>query len=606
MPNIWIYLVKANIALVLFYLGYRYGLRRLTFYTLNRGYLLVGIVVSATFPLINLRELLGSRRSIAVVPYTPDWNLVRSYVVAPASVSLWDVLTCVFWGGVTVMAIRFILQLLSIARIHLRSTDEIIFHQHVRRMEDHLNPFSFFGHIYVNPVLHPPDQLKNVIAHEQVHARGLHSIDILLAEIHKVFYWFNPGAWLMKRAVAENLEFITDRRILSLGVDRRRYQYSLLKAGCAAPGAAMVNHFNLSHLRKRIVMMNRARSTRVQLLRYLLLLPLIGAGALLTSARRGVESNTVLSAAPAAMALEWSGLPRPGAPADTTPLAPKPVPDERMTHADTQRILLTSRKSVRIVAPGEAPGARDSAPKPRYPGALYIVDGKLRDSAYMALQVPPEDISSISVVKGNAATAIYGSRGTAGVVVVRTKKAAVGTVGLALWQKPAPLYIVDHEIVGSSYVARYLKPGAILNMTMLKGKDAVDLFGAKGKNGVIMIESRAGRVSSGGPEAKVSGRLRSPALPPASRGVAAGSARDRMPETGYTPVNDNVPLYKRLLIVDGRIVDTGYLSRLKPGQIRSLTVLKDQHAVDRFGDKGKNGAIIIETKKDRDTTANKS
>ena len=494
MPEIWIYLMKANIALVLFYLGYRYGLRRLTFYTLNRYFLLLGIVVSAIFPLLNFRELLGSRQSVAVVQYAPDWSLVRSYVAAPASISLWEIMTCVFWGGVAVMAIRFLLQLLSVARIHLRSTDAVIFHQRVRRVEDRLNPFSFFGNIYVNPVLHPEGQLQDVIAHEQVHVRGRHSWDILVAEIQKIFYWFNPGAWLMKRAVVENLEFITDRRILSLGVDRRRYQYSLLKVGCTASGVTIVNHFNLSHLRKRIIMMNRTRSARVQLLRYLLLLPLIAAGALLISARRGAERGAVPSPASAAMTPDRSGLPDAAvsvapALADTTPLAAKPVQAKHAARSDTQRVVYTPPRVVRFTPPAKI-RTRDSARKPLHPGALYLVDGKPQDSAYLALTVPPGDIRSVSVLKGDVAKALYGSRGAAGVVLVRTSKAPVHTLGYVFEPRPAPVYIVDHEIVSSDYLDRQLKPDSIKRMTVLKGESAVKRFGEKAKNGAIIIETR--------------------------------------------------------------------------------------------------------------------
>jgi hypothetical protein len=56
MSELFIYLIKANIALCLFYLAYRLGLRRLTFYTLNRFFLLTGIVFSSLFPLVDVNE----------------------------------------------------------------------------------------------------------------------------------------------------------------------------------------------------------------------------------------------------------------------------------------------------------------------------------------------------------------------------------------------------------------------------------------------------------------------------------------------------------------------------------------------------------------------
>jgi TonB-dependent SusC/RagA subfamily outer membrane receptor len=104
--------------------------------------------------------------------------------------------------------------------------------------------------------------------------------------------------------------------------------------------------------------------------------------------------------------------------------------------------------------------------------------------------VPPGNIRSISVLKGDVAKALYGSRGAAGVVLVKTSKAPVHTLGYMLGPRPAPLYIVDHEIVDSVYIARQLKPNSIKRMTVLKGESAVNRFGEKAKNGALIIETR--------------------------------------------------------------------------------------------------------------------
>jgi hypothetical protein len=103
-----------------------------------------------------------------------------------------------------------------------------------------------------------------------------HTLDILLAEISVIFYWFNPGVWLMKKAVRENIEFITDRKILQKGMDSKAYQYSLLNVSVAATASAgITNHFNFSTLKKRIKMMNTKRSSNVTLTRYAFLLPTV-------------------------------------------------------------------------------------------------------------------------------------------------------------------------------------------------------------------------------------------------------------------------------------------------------------------------------------------
>ncbi|WP_431295031.1 hypothetical protein [Pedobacter sp. P26] len=78
-----------------------------------------------------------------------------------------------------------------------------------------------------------------------------------------------------EKAVRENIEFITDAKILKKGIDKKAYQYSLLDVGTLQPSVAIVNNFNLSDLKKRIKMMNAKRSSKVNLTRYLFVLPIL-------------------------------------------------------------------------------------------------------------------------------------------------------------------------------------------------------------------------------------------------------------------------------------------------------------------------------------------
>lgn len=55
---------------------------------------------------------------------------------------------------------------------------------------------------------------------------------------------------------------------------------------------------------------------------------------------------------------------------------------------------------------------------------LYVVDGMMLDG--LTAQINPDDIESVSVLKDASSTAIYGSRGANGVVMITTKKGATG------------------------------------------------------------------------------------------------------------------------------------------------------------------------------------
>ena len=116
--------------------------------------------------------------------------------------------------------------------------------------------------------------MQEIIQHEIVHVKQKHSIDIIWSEILCLFNWFNPFAWLIRKAIRQNLEFIADNKVLDNGVDRKQYQYLLLKV-IGSNRFSIAQKFNFSSLKKRIAMMNKLKSTKINLLRFLFVLPLI-------------------------------------------------------------------------------------------------------------------------------------------------------------------------------------------------------------------------------------------------------------------------------------------------------------------------------------------
>src|SRR5690606_27465153 len=109
MPEIVIYLLKVNLALVLFYLGYHFLLRRLTFYTLNRYYLLFGFLFSAIYPLVNLREWFAGRQEV-IYYVAPDWSAMTSEA-ASQSFDFWPYVLAMFWAAVLFFLGRLALRL---------------------------------------------------------------------------------------------------------------------------------------------------------------------------------------------------------------------------------------------------------------------------------------------------------------------------------------------------------------------------------------------------------------------------------------------------------------------------------------------------------------
>ena len=283
------YLLKLSISLAVVGLFYQLVLRRHTFYTENRWYLLRYSALSFFIPFINLNRALP-QTDLAQVPLvhylptiqslsTPEPAQVPAFgpsavIVAEAALSLSDWMLILFSAGVIFMFLRILLHGVAYLRIKRRAqlvSDEDVKIYHVER---DIVPFSFGNAIFINPTLHQESELREIMLHELVHVRQRHTFDILFGEVLCALNWYNPFAWLIRHAIRQNLEFIADRAVLEKGVDARAYQFLLLKVA-GVPAFRLANQFNFSSLKQRIIMMNRKKTAKVYMARFFFALPMM-------------------------------------------------------------------------------------------------------------------------------------------------------------------------------------------------------------------------------------------------------------------------------------------------------------------------------------------
>ncbi|MBV7531846.1 M56 family metallopeptidase [Chitinophaga sp. sic0106] len=495
-PEILIYLLKANVALTLCFLAYRLGLRKLTFYTLNRVFLLFGILVAAVFPLININSFIHRHEEIGqVLNYVPDF---RQWQETP-HFNYWNILVYAFWAGVLIMIGRFMIQLFSMYKIHRSATDDAINGTTVKVLRSPVNPFSFFRNIYINPVLHQPEEIDDILLHEQVHVRQWHSVDVVMGEINNIFYWFNPGAWLMKSAIRENLEFITDRYLLHQGVDRKNYQYSLLKISGIPYATAIANNFNFSHLKTRIMMMNKKKSSTYHMVRYVVLGALVGGIVLSLNYSRAATSVVseiipFVKAEPAPAAT-----PAPAAVADTT--RPKEVRIVRVVKDDKQssdsiRVEVIEKakndkgtytleaNDVVFVRADDVRTSTDSSGKQPRIVLTYNADTTKPEKVVVGYATTVSEKTKQAQKSGDAVEAVT-VQGRAIGVKSDTNRNVIRIVGTKSGHKP--LYVLDGKVIEESEM-KDISPNNIESINVLKGESATKLYGEKGADGVILIK----------------------------------------------------------------------------------------------------------------------
>ena len=274
------YFLKINVAIALFYAFYRLFFYKDTFFTWRRAALLCFFAISAVYPLLNIQTWITEQEPmVAMADLYADIVLPEFTITPEQATSDWKTLLLqtvgfAYWGMVIVLAIRFFIQLAGIIRLAFRCQKAKIGNTNVHLLRQASGPFSFFHWIFIHPTSHTEDELSEILTHEQTHANQWHSIDVLVSEIVCIFCWFNPFAWLMKREIRTNLEYLADNRVLETGHDSKAYQYHLLGLSHHKAAATIYNSFNALPLKKRIKMMNKKRTREIGRTKYLMFLPL--------------------------------------------------------------------------------------------------------------------------------------------------------------------------------------------------------------------------------------------------------------------------------------------------------------------------------------------
>ena len=271
-----LYLLQVNVGLILFYALYKLVCTRDTFFRSRRFVLMVSLVLPFILPFIDVREWLESRDRMIMLTHFDYSAVLPEIVVGSEAVEtgnrvfvLSEWIGCLYLAGVVALLVRLVVQAFSLYRLIVRMPEKEINGVRVKCLNDPSGPFSFFRWIFMNPAAVKEDEISEILTHEMAHVKQHHSVDVLLAEMVSICCWMNPFAWLLKREVRLNLEFLADRKVMEAGFATKSYQYHLL--GLAYNHKyGLSNNFNFSHLKQRIIMMNKKKSNGAGHIKYAL------------------------------------------------------------------------------------------------------------------------------------------------------------------------------------------------------------------------------------------------------------------------------------------------------------------------------------------------
>ena len=283
MPSFLIYEGKVAAALLVFYLFYRFLLKKETFHRFNRVVLVGTAVLSFLLPfcIVTIHKTMEMPAGGGLEVLEPSGGEAVGNALAagtPETAAPWwpTALTVLFFVGVAFVLARVAVSILSIVRIIRRGEcvkDEGGVKTIVTARD--VDPFSWMRYI----VLSQKDweeSPSSIVVHEKAHIAGRHSAELLLVDLLSAFQWFNPAIWMLRADLQELHDYEADDAVLRSGADLKEYQYLLIRKAVGKSGYSVANSFNHSILKKRITMMSKSKSSTVRGLRVLYVLPLVG------------------------------------------------------------------------------------------------------------------------------------------------------------------------------------------------------------------------------------------------------------------------------------------------------------------------------------------
>ena len=234
---------------------------------------------------------------------------------------------------------------------------------------------------------------------------------------------------------------------------------------------------------------------------------------------------------------------------------------------------------------------------------LIFADGKEISMDAME-KLDPSTIESISVLKDSTSIKVYGKRGANGVILVNTQrgsKTKIQNKEISFSQKTTSTDAVPDFPVSGTVVDEQGRPKAGVSIIVPNTNhgtitDINGHFSLKAmKDGNLWFSFIGYKPVKASVSSTMNIRMEQEVVdlfPELSGSVKNGNS-------GFK-VNNGVTVHgikgeEPLVIIDGKeTMEKDALSKLAPDHIKSISVLKDKSAQVVYGDKGKNGVIIVE------------
>jgi TonB family protein len=277
--------LESAIILAIFSLFYKAFLQKETFFRLNRLYLLSTLLFATTVPFFNISmEFVANNISLGndilnkISGIKQGYNEINEVIIYAYSGKLtWTViqnyLSVIYILGVIISAVFFVFGLGKIILMILKSNPQKYDGYRIIETTDAIVPFSLFKWIIINPEKYSTNDMKQIIAHERMHAFQLHSFDLIFIEVLVILFWFNPFIYWYRKSIREVHEYLADKAVVENGFDELDYKQLLLSQVTDNRLVGLTSRFSYSLSKNRLKMLTMMKSKNMSKTKVLLAIP---------------------------------------------------------------------------------------------------------------------------------------------------------------------------------------------------------------------------------------------------------------------------------------------------------------------------------------------
>ena len=520
-----------------------------------RLYLLASTAAAALIPLLRIPVWPGQvivATPTVTAPDLADWTAevlpdAEAHAITPGHLCLG-----LYLAGAALILGIMLWQVFRIRRLRRGAEVTRTGKYRIVRTQQEIASFSFFRTIYIWAAT-PAAEMGAILAHESSHIAHRHSLERIVMETMKAALWWNPFVWIAARRLTEAEEFEADSDVLTSGYDRAEYMQTIFKQ-LFGYSPEIANGLRNSLTKKRFKMMTTQTKSRHSLLRLAGTLPaLIG---LLCAFSFTTRAAVIVA-------------PTAGTGIGTAPgLETQNAGDEKKDKT----------RSVSIEVRSKDKGALSGA----IVQVIGTTQGTVTDTdGHAEIAVPGGSKLMISYPGYEPATVDtkqHSQKEATVVVLLRTenKAASSSNQGAATTEKQVAVTVLkDGEPL----------PGAVITIKDTQKGVVTD------KSGHAEIYAPQGSILT---VTYVGCKPYLLEVGEAARQFAGIPLESETPGTPVLSAEIGNPLW----VVDGIEVAPDFINKLDPNRIENITILKDQASVATYGQRARNGVVIITTKGD--------